>query len=398
MLPPGLTAAETDAWLEHLVTGPVAPSFEVMLLDSYSRPLQRLPHAGDGTVTMSADAEVTRAWSGKIPDPRGEVLIASDAPGQRAVYSNRLIRITHQVRVPALARTVNTPMYTGWITKASREQDGIAIESAGKEAKGRKGCPPLTVRPVGGVRLQVAPGVDLSTPPQAATVPEAIEQIMRRRMGETLFRFPSDVTDKLTEPATVGWEEETWPWPVCLDLAASLGMQLYYAPDGYAVLRERSDTPVYEFTDGLQGDPTIAHDPSGVFNHVIVYGKNNIVADATADKEHPMSPENQAANGIRASGFLPLVVTNDKIGTRKRAQRVADQNLNISLREENQVAFGYIPVPIFEPLDVATLTTDDWTGDFNMRTIDLPTGPGPMTVGTRSIITAANTGNVHAGW
>lgn len=369
-MPLGLTPDEHQVYLEALTSRAHMPKIIHELLDLDGGRIGAFPAPADGQITVDADAEVTHAWSGTIHDPGKKLRIDADSPGAGAVYSDRMIRIRHTLHVPALARDVTVTPFTGRITKADRDDALLAISCLGSADFGMRGCAPLTCE-------------------KGAGVVASIRRIMRERMGHRKFRFPQGpITNrKLVRDVSVGWNDEAWPWPTCLRLAASLGMDLFIAGDDYGVLRRPPETVSHTFMwpGDITAVPKVGHD-AGAVTRVLVNGKKGVrvsVDITDVDPAHPLA-------GLQRNG-VPIrtvhVVSDDKIGTDREALEVGERFLRRKVRAETIVETASVPSLHHDPGDLVALDTPDYDLRFPLRQFDIPTGTGgDMSVGFHKLI------------
>jgi hypothetical protein len=231
--------------------------------------------------------------------------------------------------------------FTGPLVKFSRDGDVVKVEAQGKEQRARTDVPSLTCK-------------------RGMNVADAIEKIMRERCGEHLFSFPKGVSERLPKDVVVGRKEAVWPWVVCLKLARSIGMQLFYNGQGVLVLRDIPARPVIDLLP--TGPVSVDYDWGSMFNRVEVTGHRkvkatkstkahdvNLEGDATAGPKHPLNPTKMGRNGVPWQHTL--FIEDSKIATNAQAEKVADVELARVLTQSAKVTANVVPVWHLDPRD-----------------------------------------------
>lgn len=334
----------------------------------------------DGQVNLDATAETSRAADLSLYDPGHGLGLDGRSPVAGGVFMDRLVACNYGVFVNELGTSgkwVEVPVFRGPITGLSRDGATLNLSCLGKEhlAKG-----------AAWVSMGFGKGHD--------TV-HAIKAILRERVGETSFDFP-DHGGRLADKLSLG--RTTSCWEVCLRLAASLGMRLYYDGRGTCVLRDPPNDRSWNFRDGdggsLLSTPSVAYDISNVINAVWVRGKKSkgkpqITARSIAPRHHPLSPWSIGYNG--QPRYLVAELDNDHLRTKKAAQDVADRMLNASLEEAVDVAFDALPVPHLDAGDLVRVESSIGAFNMRLRQASIPLNhTGTMSVGINKQVTMRN--------
>ncbi|MGI8682078.1 MAG: hypothetical protein ACR2JO_08105 [Mycobacteriales bacterium] len=366
MIPLGLTAAELPLFHAALTRSHTF-TLDVDVLDMEQKPVSSLsPVVTDGQVNLSDDGEVTRSLSMTFLDPTRSLQLDSDSPSDGALYADRMISVRHSIRVPELGRSVSVPVFCGPLVKFDRTGSEVSVEAQGKESLAKDDVPTLVCR-------------------AGMLTVDAIRTILSERCGETFFAFPANVRARLGKDVTVGEADELRPWVVCLALAKSLGMQLFYDGAGTCRLRKIPVSPVFELladADGanITAPVAISHDFTEIRNRVLVTGAPGITAVATAPASHPLSPTRLGRNGVPRR--KTLFYEDDKLTSRAAAQAVANRELGHYLAETIGVSCSIVPAMHLDVLDLGRITTRDFAAEFRLRSASMPLGTGgDMTIG-----------------
>jgi len=331
------------------------------------------PAMQDGQVNIDTSGDVTRSATMTFQDPGASLQFSPDSPGDGAVYFNNMVQVRVSVYVEALGDTVTCPVFTGPIVKFDRTGDLVSLEAQGKESFGLNGCPTLTLR-------------------KGHNAVDAIHDILSMRTGETKFSLPQGNTRRLPSDVHASWDDDHQPWKVCKNIAASLGMQLYYDGAGVCRLRDLPGAPVYTFRDGDGGNITapvaVSHDKTELRNQVHVVGKKPAhQATANLPDWHPASSWNLRRNGHRT--YLRVSIQDNKIGSTSAAKARANNVLDQYLRLHFGCTFSALPVFPLEELDLVHISTDQYTSSERLRQASFPITGGDMTFGYTDVVSAA---------
>lgn len=301
-----------------------------------------------------SSAEVSRTMTLDMLDPTHALHLDSDSPADGGVYADRFIQVTQTVESPLLAAPASVSVFTGPLVKFSRDGEVVQIEAQGKEQRARTDVPSMTCH-------------------KGEFVVDAIEKIMRHRCGETRFSFPQGVRDKLPDDVVIGRAEKNQPWRVCLALARSIGMQLFYDGRGVLVLRDVPKRPVIELLP--TGLISVEYDWQDMFNRVEVDGKQGVHGSAVVPHWHPLHPEKMGRNGV--DWQHTKFIEDSKISTNAQADRVAEAELNRLVAQSVKASGTVVPVWHLDPRDPVAV------GDEAMVLEDasFPLAGGDMTIG-----------------
>lgn len=299
-------------------------------------------------------------------DPHNALGIDTDNPDDGMLYADRQVEVIYSVRVPTVG-WVDVPVFLG--SPTSWQRTGDEVQMLADDASGL------------GMGAAWAP---LSIPKGTKKV-DAIERILRRRTGMTRFNFPQ-VGTRLHHPVSL--HRRTHPWGVADRIANSMDMQLFRRSNGTVVLRRWPTAPAYTFDAEIVEEVATTDDMEGFANTVMVLGRNpkgpkkRVRAVAQAPKRHPMSAWRLGENGEPRR--ILYVRENDKIRSKKEAERKAERILRDRLRSTSQVTVGVLPWPHLEPGDWIQARTDEGMVGFRLDTYSLPLGveqAEPMTLG-----------------
>lgn len=363
----GLTNAER-ALYEEALRSPHRRRIDLTVQDLAGNALAPISHMLlDGQVIVDAGAEVTRSASLTLHDPTSTLNFDTDSPDDGALYLDRAIQIEYCVYVEALSRWVEVPVFTGPITKLSRDGGSVSLELQGKET--------LAMGAVWNPYTAYKGGLMVSR----------VRDLMQKRAGETKFDFPNDAA-RIAQTVTL--PRDAVVWDEAKKMTGSRG--LWYDGRGWLRMQSYSTSPVYVFRDKDGGDvltrPSVSFTTDDVKNVVEVLGaipkgkKTNIRAVAHAPASHPMNHGRLGRNGVPR--YMVEFVQDDNITTQKRAQEVANAMLAPRLLETVEVQFDAMPIPHLEPWDVVAIRTDEFSTDFRLRQFTIPlTSGSPMPVG-----------------
>lgn len=366
-----LTRSERLAYAETL-SSVYTKRIRVSLLDRNGQTVENLTSAfRDGRVTVDAHAQVTRGLSLEILDPQRRYGFDADTYQGGDLDLSRMARVFWVVDGPLLAKAISVPVFTGPLTQLRRDGALVRIEGQGKEAIG------------------LTPSRRTLTIRKGARRTDAIKTILRERMGETRLGAIPDLPARLPSDVVVGPKDA--PWERAVRLGKSLDRQLYYDGAGVPRLRRRPGRETWEFRGGENGGSltspvSVSADLQQVKNHIRVTGatpkgkKQPIMATATADRTHPMSPWKLGPAG--APMWLTDEVSNDHLRSVKECQNLADRRLRDGLRLIHDTSFNALPVPHLDPLDLVKVVTDYEAATTRLETFTLPLGLGSdMAVG-----------------
>lgn len=332
----------------------------VSLLSLEHEPVSRVTANISGQVNwLGSGGEVSRTASLEILDPGFDLPFDSENPADGVIYANRLVRIEQTVFSPLLPEPATVPVFTGPAVRYGRQGDTVTIEAQGMEQRLRTDHAPVRC----GKHMRVV---------------DAIERILRA-YGIRRMSLPSGVREKLPKDIVVGRQEKMWGWPVLQRLARSIGMQLYFDARGVAVLRDVPNRVLFRFNHPVSLE-TRAHDWTEVYNRVQVDGKKKVRAAVAARAKHPFSPVKMGA--YDEPWQRTFFYSDDKIGNKKQATKVARSELQRVLEQRVSLSFTHMPVWHLDPRDRCAVGNHV----FALSEASVPLAGGDMTVGyTRKI-------------
>jgi hypothetical protein len=215
----GLSSADLALFQRSLITG-YNLKVTVQILDLNHRYITDVSSLlVDGQVNHSYFEAISYSATMTLMDPDNLVGFDTSSPSDNALYADRMIKIVYSVYSDLLPRWVDVPIFTGGVTKVTRDDAILSVECQGKEA------------------LWSAPAVTWAARTYAknSLLTTTIRDVMARYTGETRFDFPN-WTNKLSRDFSV--TQETVPWDFARSLQGSRTVrQLFY--DGRGVLRLR---------------------------------------------------------------------------------------------------------------------------------------------------------------
>lgn len=370
MIALGLTSADLKLFNQSLV-GHHSVRVTVMLLTLTHGYISDLSdQLLDGQVSIDADAEITRSLSLQLYDPEHSLKIDSSAPSDGALFYDRMIRIVYSIKSEILPRWVDVPIFTGPITKMSRDGDKMNLECQGKESL-------LTPPAVANTSHTFGKGWKRS---------DLVKSIMGTFGGENRFSIP-DYPHKTSAPVVMKGNTNLWQLAKAVSGAVAT-RQLFYDGRGYLCMRTTPSTSTYTFKTGNGGNitttPTVEYDIANVRNVVKVTGaipkgrKTPVVAVAGLPRSHPLNHIVMGRSG-KPRALLEEIV-DDNLKTIGQAQEVANARVKALAVESVDVKFDALVAPHLEPLDLYTLKTPDlsMTGRLRQMTIPLKSPVGSL--------------------
>lgn len=325
----------------------------------------------DGQVNVDLNAEVTRSATLSLLDPNHTLNFDSDSPADGALYADRMLSIRYGLRSPTPgSKWIDVPIFTGPVTKFSRNGAVVSVECQGKESLATGSLwTPYTAK---------------KNRPKRDIIVEVMQAAGEKHfaLDHFTFRMPGDAV--LLPDAT--------PWAFARTIAGSMGAQLYYDGAGRLRLRDYPERPAFTFRAGTGG--TVVDQPSvdflidNVRNAVRVTGrkkkgkgaKGSIAYDAVAPSSHPLSPTRLGRNG--RARYLPDFYTDEKIGSVTELKRVATARLNAALASVVDVKFSSLVVPHLDAGDYIALSTPDFAMTNRLTSFSIPlAAAGQMSVG-----------------
>lgn len=333
-----------------------------------------------GQVNMDTSADVTRSASMDLRDPNHRLKLDDAAPSDGSLFFTRMVKIVFVISTPDNATHYPVPIFTGPLTKVSRSGPIVTIEAQGKEV--------LAFQNIWQGR----------TLKKGMRKTDAIAKLMQLAGESAAKMHIIDRDNKLGSNISANVNQGFWK--LCRHLARGMNLQLFY--DGRGVLRVRRipSKVVYQFEDdgAIMTLPQVSYEMNdSFFNCIKIVGgkpkgkKKKVQYKLVASKRHPLSPWNMGRNGNPR--YIPYVVEDDTIKSKKHARLLAKRLLNQALNESVSVAFDSLPVPYLEEHDLCRFRTRTSSGAFHMQQMSIP-----LTVdGTSSIGYLKNTTPRHRG-
>jgi hypothetical protein len=382
----GLSAAEWEAYVAALSsTHERRVVVEVQTLDGdVLRSLT--PPILDGQVTTDVGAEPMHVLSLQLLDPSRSLAWEPDSPNAVPVHRSHALHVSYNVRVPALGRWVDCPVFQGPIWDMTREGAVVTLtaHSWDRQAMGEKWA-------------AVAYG-------KKSKKTGAIRNLMAG-VGETRMTVP-DLRTTFPDRWVVKRLDKVWP--KVRAVARSLGRNAFYDGDGRFWVRRPSSKPAMTFQGPwVLSEPKVERKVDAARNTFEVWGKKpkgkpRVRAVTVVPSRAPMSATGGASTGGLARHGKPhrLVHSeeNPHIKTRREALTRAVHLRDAQARGESTVTVEVSPFPPLDPYDLVHVKTDEGTYAVRASQYSLPLGGSqsgggegaPMVIGTtRRTISAA---------
>ena len=95
----------------------------------------------DGQVTYDANAEITtRSLTMVLMDPNASLGFDTGNPTGGILFADRMVQVHYEVFSRGLWRWVSVPIFTGPVSKMTRNGSTISVEAQGKETLAREGA------------------------------------------------------------------------------------------------------------------------------------------------------------------------------------------------------------------------------------------------------------------
>lgn len=371
MIPLGLTVKEQAEFHAQLMTSHQI-DIQVNLLTMEEKNAGVLqPWLLGGQVHVDAEvgsnSNISRSCQITLLDPNHRAGIDSDSPGISAGL-DRMISVSYGVWVVSLDRWVRVPAFRGPITKVTRDGDLLTIDALGKEHLLRSDAGWTKVYPAGKLRTWVIKDI-------------------AQRMGERSIVIPSwsARTSKAGVMIKLGRGSHPWTW--MQEAARSMRAQLYYDGAGTLRLRRKPTRVSWWFKEHhLLSEPKITIDDTEVFNYVWVKGqapegKKTVVESRGAIPiTHTNSVQRLGRHG--AYRYLTDTIEDDQIRSVHDARVARDKRLHELEVTEFAAEFDCLPIPHFDPNDLAHMGWGAAPGNFRVNKFTLPLTAGDaMSVG-----------------
>lgn len=211
----------------------------------------------------------------------------------------------------------------------------------------------------------------------------AIKKLITDRRPGTLFNF---ATTTRRTPRLIFGKDPTDPWKDAQEMAAAIGMELFFDARGVCTLREEPDPDVgdavWEFTD--LSNPTMTAitrrtSSADTFNVIIVRGEGSFVTTPVRWVEEDLDPASPTyvlgPYGRHADEFRSAMVV-----TPEQARDAAKALLRRHKGATEAVELEAIPMPALEPGDIIAVTRgrSRVSGQWLIDTLSLPLGAGQL--------------------
>lgn len=212
---------------------------------------------------------------------------------------------------------------------------------------------------------------------------DAIKKLITDRRPGTLFNFAS--TTRRT-PRLIFGQNATDPWKDAQEMAAAIGMELFFDARGVCTLREEPDPDVgdavWEFSD--LSHPTMTAitrrtSAADTFNVIIARGESSAVAAPVRWVEEDLDPASPTyvlgPYGRHAEEFRSAMIV-----TPEQARDAAQALLRRHKGATEAVELEAIPMPALEPGDIIAVTRgrSRVAGQWLIDTLSMPLGAGQL--------------------
>lgn len=345
MIDLGLSRAAQKALVRTLAADHLV-DVQVGVLDMEHRWLSSLNgRITGGQVNIDADADVTRQLQLTFVDEQRRMRV--DTPDGRPEL-RRMIRVRYRVLVEdVVGDWVSIPVFTGPITRVSRDGEVVTLEAMGKE------------------HLILGPTWRSKVYQKGSNRVAVVRSILRDLTGERRIRFPKGWRYRTSKVITM--KKDSSAWEQVQSLARGMRVQLFYDGRGFARMRRRPVRTSFTFTDGdggtLLSTPKVSESSQDVVNLVRVVGavptgkKNPLVFTDKLPGSHPHSPQQMGRHG--EPRYLPEQIDDDSLRTQKEVEDAARRRLQEIKLDEQLVTFDCLPMPLLEEGDLFTIDAKD---------------------------------------
>jgi hypothetical protein len=371
----GLTATEVGYYHRALASSHTV-YMRVDIIDLEHRPVMTVTdRVMDGSVSVDYYGdEATRVLDLVLLDLHRDLGFDTTDVVDGVWFFDRMVQVWADVYVPELARYVEAPIFTGPVRKFKRRGPLVTFKCVGKDVFARQSWPRFTL-------------------PKGSNRVEAIRHVLRE-LGETKFRFEATTKAVLGAPKVIDRNMELSPWGWCRSMAGSMGMRLFYAGDGYAVLRRLDTTPTFIFRDGDGGtlltDPDTDGDYARIANVVRAEGMVNEAGDNPSYEVMVSESSAIHPSKLHRGGkpfYMGAVIIRESIVTKGDAKGVARAELEDRQRAAYTIRFDALPIYTLEEGDNIGVEASGLMTSSPMDRFTIDFKPGqPMTVGYRKLI------------
>lgn len=280
----------------------------------------------DVSVTEEASAETLRSVRLTMADP-GD-LVPKNAGSKLAPYGSEIA--IYGGRFESGERT----LYPGGVFRIDRSSvvhnEGLTVSLAGKDRS---------------VSVDAGGFWVTSTVQPGDNIVDAITAILTKSLPDVPTNFASGTH---TAPVLLVWEEGESPWQACRELAASIGMEIFFDPSGTCVLRRVpnawSTTPVAKYVVGEEKVLSVARDFDAQegYNRYVVIGQDanrNPVRGVAKDDD----PKSVTYYGGPFGKRSHPPIRDEKVGTSAQAEEAARSLLNRDRGGTDEVELELLP-------------------------------------------------------
>jgi hypothetical protein len=322
------------------------------------------------TVDIDASQRPDRVLQLQLADVDRGFHFAPSSAARSSMFADNFLRVSRLHWVAELDRWIDVDLFTGPVTAVARDGETISVTAVGKES--------LALDPAFAWKPQHYHRRSLVT--------DVIRSILREQ-GEHRFDLPR-LDAKTRHPVSLGRQSE--PWRVCRRLADSVDRQLFYDGHGRVRLRVLPDAVAWDFRSGKDGTvtspPALTFDTTELRNTIEVLGpepeskkENRMRYVAMPPKGNALSPWTLARNG--QPRFLVERVELSHARDMEVLRRKGDRTLSDRLSAVFDVQFEALPMPTLEPGDKVALVDDGERYVFRIRSMSIPLGAEPMSIG-----------------
>lgn len=297
-----------------------------------------------GGVDMDVSAETSRVAKLTLLDPMQDLGIDPTGYAFGSQYYDRMLQIFHEVSGFDGSAPHTVPIFTGPITKASRDGVVLSIEAKGMEILLQDGLLRDFSYPVGWTRFQV------------------IQDAIINTSGERSFNNQTGNTQVLTAPWSMEAGENLWEG--LQEMCDAMGMNIFYNGAGICQVKPKGHMPVFSIdSTWMTEDPEYTFDMRNLKNVVRMTGavgplvpgqeETRMSVEAWPSPQHPFSPQSLARNG--ALRIVPIVHSDDSLGEWENLWNAAWLTLNANLRWATQATAVTATIPFLEEYDVINI-------------------------------------------
>jgi hypothetical protein len=298
-----------------------------------------------------------------VLDPSESLAFEPGAFGGQPIHRKYALQVWHSVRVPALDRWVECPVFHGPVWDMQRQGPEVSVTAHGWE------------RQALGTMWRV------QTFKKHTSRVRAIRKLMEA-VGETRMSLPAS---RLTLPNMVTVARMDKPWPRVRSIARSMGRAAFYDGSGRFIVRSTRTRPAFTF-DGrwLLADPKVTSSTEGLRNTFEVLGakpkggkpRPRGAVTATGD----LSPGALGRHG--EPHYLGYREENAHLKTRRECVQLATRRRDQQARGEAEATIEVLPTPFLDPYDLVHAVTADGRVTVRATRWTFPIGgDSPMSIG-----------------